>query len=84
MLFKPLCLPKMYGMDENSKKLVFIKERNSVYIQYLILKFVKKKNMKNDCICKLMSSGVSCKPSHVVQTSFAIPCFDKVLNCNKI
>ena len=43
MLFKPLCLPKMYGMDENSKKLVFIKERNSVYIQYLILKFVKKK-----------------------------------------
>ena len=43
MLSKPLCLPKMYGMDENSKKLVFIKERNSVYIQYLILKFVKKK-----------------------------------------
>ena len=46
MLFKPLCLPKMYGMDENSKKLVFIKERNSVYIQYLILKFVKKKTLK--------------------------------------
>ena len=74
MLFKPLCLPKTCIYKR--KKLCLYPISN--------FKICEKKNMKNDCICKLMSSGVSCKPSHVVQTSFAIPCFDKVLNCNKI